>query len=106
MLKDDEGLPQMVPAFDPMLEDFVEKHDHDLPDRAVTHGEQIQVIAVDQKTWDTMDMVTTIKEELRQQTGEVYDESDEYRDGALRCYNDHGNPDISTAVRTTWTTPR
>jgi hypothetical protein len=96
LLKDDDGLVKMVPAYDPMLEEFVLNHEHELPDVAVTHGEQIQVIAVDQRTWDTMDIVTRIKEELRQQTGEVYDESQEYRDAALRCYNAHGNPDLST----------
>jgi hypothetical protein len=94
VLKDVDGLVKMVPAFDPMLEEFVRKHDHDLPDKAVTHGDQIQVVAVDQKTWDTMDMVTKIKEELQRQTGEVYDESQEYREAALKCYNAHGNPDL------------
>ena len=99
VLKDEDGLPKMVPAYDPMLEDFVEKHEHDLPDKAVTHGDQIQVVQVDQRTWDSIDMVTTIKTELQAQTGQVYAETDEYRDGALRCYNEHGNPDITTGCR-------
>lgn len=99
VLKDEEGMPKMVPAYDPMLEDFVERHEHELPDKAVTHGDQIQVIAVDQKTWDTMDMVTQVKTELQRQTGEVYAENDEHRQDALKCYNAHGNPDISTGCR-------
>jgi len=96
VLPDEDGLPRMVPAFDPMLEAFVVKHEHGLPDRAVTHGQQIEVMAVDQNTWDTMDVVTKIKDELHRLHGEQYDESNEYKDAALSCYNAHGNPDLSS----------
>jgi hypothetical protein len=99
VLKDDDGLPKMVPLYDPMLEHFVMKHEHDLPDKAVTHGDQIQVVAVDQRTWDSMDMVTKIKTELQQQTGHVYDENTQHREDALKCYNAHGNPDATTGCR-------
>jgi hypothetical protein len=95
VMPDDDGLPKMVPAFDPMLEAFVVKHDHGLPDQAVTHGQQIEVMGVDQKTWDTMDVVTKIKDELQRTHGQVYDESSEYKDAAIRCYNAHGNPGLS-----------
>jgi hypothetical protein len=94
ILPDEDGHPKMVPAFDPMLEEFVVKHEHDLPDRAVTHGQQIEVMAVDQNTWDTMDVVTKIKTNLEAEHGFAYTESQEYREGALRCYNAHGNPDL------------
>jgi hypothetical protein len=96
VLPDEDGLPRMVPAFDPMLEAFVVKHEHGLPDQAVTHGQQIEVMAVDQNTWDTMDVVTKIKDELHRVHGEQYDESNEYKDAALKCYNAHGNPDLSS----------
>jgi hypothetical protein len=96
VLPDEDGLPKMVPAFDPMLEAFVVKHEHDLPDRAVTHGQQIEVMAVDQNTWETMDVVTKIKDELERNHGTAYTESDEYKQGALQCYNAHGNPDLAT----------
>lgn len=99
IVKDDDGLPKMVPIYDPMLENFVTKHEHGLPDKAVTHGDQIQVVQVDQRTWDAMDIVTKVKTELQQSTGEVYSENAEYRDGALRCYNEHGNPDTTTGCR-------
>ena len=99
ILPDEDGHPKMVPAFDPMLEEFVFKHEHGLPDQAVTHGQQIEVMAVDQHTWDVMDVVTKVKTELQRQTGEVYDENQEYREGALKCYNEHGNPDLSTGCR-------
>jgi hypothetical protein len=94
IVKDDDGQPKMVPIYDPMLEAFVIKHDHGLPDKAVTHGDQIQIISVDQRTWDAMDIVTKVKTELQQSTGEVYSENMEYREAALKCYNDHGNPDL------------
>jgi hypothetical protein len=51
IVRDDEGLPKMVPIYDPMLEAFVTKHDHDLPDKFITHADMIQVIQVDQRTW-------------------------------------------------------
>ncbi len=94
VLPDEDGLPKMVPAFDPMLEAFVIKHDHGLPDQAVTHGQQIEVMAVDQRTWETMDVITKITAELERQSGEHYAEVNEYKDAALRCYNAHGNPDL------------
>jgi hypothetical protein len=99
VLPDEDGNAKMVPAFDPILEAFVVKHDHGLPDRAVTHGQQIEVMAVDQRTWDTMDVVTKIKDELQRVHGQVYDESTEYKDAALQCYNAHGNPDLTDGCR-------
>ena len=94
----------MVAAFDPVLEDFVEKHSHGREDRDVIGG-LIQVYQVDQKTWDTMDVVTKIQEQLQQQTNDWYEERDEYRDAALQCYNAPRQPGPrQTAARTTWTT--
>ena len=93
--RDDTGLPQMVAAFDPVLEDFVEKHSHGREDRDVIGG-LIQVYAIDQRTWDSMDMVTKIQEQLQKQTNQWYEERDEYREEALKCYNRHGNPDIDS----------
>ena len=69
VLPDEDGLPKMVPMYDPMLEAFVVKHDHGLPDQAVTHGQQIEVMAVDQRTWEAMDVVTRIKSELERAHG-------------------------------------
>jgi hypothetical protein len=92
---DDQGLPVMVPAFDPVLEDFTETHTHGLTDDKVIGG-LITVWQVDQRTWDTMDIVTQIQKELQQQTNEWYEERDEYRESALKCYNDHGNPDLAS----------
>jgi len=94
IVKDDDGLPKMVPMYDPMLENFVRKHDHDLPDRAVTHGDQIQVVEVDQRTWDSMDIITQVKKEMQDATGEVYTENQEYREAAIKCYQEHGSPDL------------
>ena len=93
------GKPKMVPAYDPILEDFVTKHEHGMPDEAVTHKQVIESWQVDQKTWDSMDVVTKIKDNLQKQYHQHYAETDEYRDSALKCYNAHGNPDITTGCR-------
>ena len=94
VIRDDEGLPKMVPMFDPMLEAFVEKHNHDLPDKMITHADQIQIVQVAQKTWDAMDILTKVRTELQQATGEVYTENAEYREAAIKCYQNHGSPDL------------
>jgi hypothetical protein len=98
IFRDDEGLPVMVPAYDPVLEDFTEKHKHHYDDNELIGG-VIQVMAVDQNTWDTVDVVTKIKTQLQKQTGQFYAEQDEYKEAALKCYNAHGNPDGTTGCR-------
>jgi hypothetical protein len=98
LFREDDGKATMVPAYDPVLEDFIGKHEHGRDDNQVIGG-LIQVYYVDQKTWDTMDVVTKVKKELEAQTQQHYQEVDEYRDAATRCYNAHGNPDISTGCR-------
>jgi hypothetical protein len=97
--KEEDGNAVMVPAFDPVLEDFVNKHGHGLDDNRVIRGELIQVWAVDQKTWDSMDVVTKVKSHLEEVMKENYAEKDEYREEAAKCYNAHGNPDISSGCR-------
>lgn len=92
--KDDDGKVVMVPAYDPILEDFVVKHTHDRPDNEVLQGQVIRVWQVDQKTWDSVDLVTKVKNELAAQTGTWYEDRDVYREGAIECYNAHGNPTI------------
>jgi hypothetical protein len=94
IVRDDDGLPKMVPIYDPMLEAFVDKHDHDMPDKFITHADMIQVIQVDQRTWEAMDVLTKVKTELQQSTGEVYTENQEYREAAIKCYQAHGSPDL------------
>ena len=93
--RDEQGLPTMVPAYDPILEDFIETHTHGLRDDQVIGG-LIEVYAVDQKTWDAMDVVTKIQTELQKQTNQHYAEVDEYKEAAVKCYNAHGNPDLSS----------
>jgi len=92
---DDKGYAVMVPAYDPMLEDFITKHQHGLDDNAAVHG-QIQVYGIDQKTWDSVDVVTKIRKELQEATDEWYEDRDTYREGAIACYNAHGNPTTDT----------
>jgi hypothetical protein len=94
--KDDKGLPVMVPAYDPVLEDFMLKHEHGAQEQQVLAGEVINVWTIDQKTWDSMDVVTKIKSELQDQTNRHYEDQDTYRTGAVACYNDHGNPTMES----------
>lgn len=94
--KDEDGLPKMVPAYDPVLEDFVERHDHNRPDIEVLEGQVIRVWQVDQRTWDSVDIVQKIRKEMHEMTGEWYDDRDTYREGATECYNKHGNPTLQT----------
>lgn len=91
IFKDDQGLPVMVPAYDPMLEDFTLRHQHHYTDHELMEG-VIQVAQVDQRTWDTMDVVTKIKEQYQRQTGVFYEERNEYMEAAAKCYNAHNNP--------------
>ena len=94
--RDDQGQAIMVPAYDPVLEDFVSKHDHGFDDARFIASGMVQVWSVDQRTWDSMDVVTKIKDELKTQFDTFYEEQDEYREAALKCYNNHGNPDLSS----------
>jgi hypothetical protein len=91
--KDDKGFPVMVPMYDPVLEDFVERHTHGYEDDKVIGG-LIKVWTVDQQTWDSVDVVTKVKSEMEKITGQWYEERNEYREEAVKCYNAHGNPDI------------
>jgi hypothetical protein len=98
VFRDDKGLPVMVPAYDPVLEDFTIKHQHHYDDDQIMGG-VIQVMAVDQRTWDSVDIVTKIKDQLQKQTGQFYAEQDEYKQAAIACYNKHGNPDLASGCR-------
>jgi hypothetical protein len=98
VFRGDDGLPIMVPAYDPVLEDFVGKHAHGYREDQVVGG-LINVWLVDQNTWDTMDVVTKVRTELQKQTGDWYAERNEYQEAAVKCYNDHGNPDLTTGCR-------
>lgn len=96
---DDKGLPVMVPAYDPVLEDFLSKHEHGADEMAIVGGQVIAVWQVDQKTWDSIDVVTKIKTALKDQTNKHYEDTDTYREGAAKCYNEHGNPDLASGCR-------
>jgi hypothetical protein len=98
MYRDDKGLPVMVPAYDPMLEDFVERHNHGMEDQVFVEG-VIQVYEIDQKTWDSVDVVQKIRNELHESTEQWYGDRDTYREGAIACYNEHDNPTTETGCR-------
>lgn len=94
--KDDDGHPVMVAKYDPMLEDFVERHDHNLEDSTFLREGVIEVISVEPKTWRSMDVMAMIREQIHQRTQQWYEDRDTYRIAATECYNAHGNPDLST----------
>lgn len=95
LLKDEDGHPAMVPAYDVLLEDFVERHSHGYDDDKVIGG-LIKVWTVDQRTWDSMDVVTKVKSDMNKLTGKWYEDRDTYKEGAVMCFNDHGNPDLTS----------
>ena len=75
VFKDDDGLAVMVPAYDPVLEDFVTKHEHGMTDQTFVQG-VIQVYTIDQKTWDSVDVVQKIRSELHDTTAQWYEDRD------------------------------
>jgi hypothetical protein len=88
----DDGTAIMVPEYDPVLEDVVGRHGHGMPDTEVMGA--LKVFPVDQATWEKMDVVTEVKKELAELTGKFFEESDYYKEEALKCYNAHGNPHL------------
>lgn len=86
-----DGEVIMVPEYDPLMDDFVERHTHGRPDTDAI--DYIKSFNVDQATYERVDVVTAIKKELSKATGEQFAESEHYKEGALQCYNAHGNPD-------------
>ena len=94
-IKDEQtGLVAMVPEYDPIMEDYVGRHSHNLPDTMVI--DNIKVWVCDQDTYDSLDAVEFVKEALAKQTDEMMTEVNYYKDEALKCYNAHKNPDTKT----------
>jgi hypothetical protein len=91
MTDPETGMTSMVPMHDPLLEDFVGRHQHGLAD---TDIDSIKVWSVDQETWDSMDVIDNIKRELQENQNIIVEESNYYKDEATKCYNRHGNPDV------------
>lgn len=91
------GANMMVPMYDPVMEDFVGRHGHNMADTDALSF--IKVWQSDDETWQNMDVVQQIKAELADQQNLIVEESTYYKDEALKCYNAHKNPDISTGCR-------
>lgn len=90
----DDGTPIMVAEYDPMLEDFVQRHGHDRPD--VEAMNYVKVFECDEATYQSVDVGSEIRKELAKVTGEFYEEKDHYRTEAVNCFNAHGNPTVQT----------
>jgi len=93
-MQNEDGSNIMVAEHDPLLEDFVGRHRHGLPDTELIGS--INTIGVEQSTWDRMDVVTKVKKDLADITGKIFEESTFYRDEATKCYNSHNNPTVET----------
>ena len=85
------GLIAMVPEYDPLFEDYVGRHAHGYDD--VTAMNNIKVFNCDWDTFESLDAVDFVKQALAEQTDALLEESNYYKDEALKCYNQHGNPD-------------
>ena len=91
------GQNAMVPMYDPLMEDFVGRHGHDMADTDALSF--IKVWQSDDETWQNMDVVQKIKTELAEQQDMFMEEVNGYKDDALRCYNAHKNPDMKVGCR-------
>lgn len=89
----------MVPKYDPLLEDFVDHHQHGLDDQTFLRSGVIEVVEVEPKTWAAMDMVKLVRGQIHERTAEWYEDRDTYREGAIECYNQHDNPTTATGCR-------
>lgn len=90
----EDGLVAMVPEHDPLMEDYVGRHQHGIDD--VTSMSNIKVYTCDWDTFNSMDAVDFVKKALAEQTDALMEETNYYKEGALACYNQHGNPDTKT----------
>lgn len=88
----DTGMPVMVAAYDPALEDWVERHAHEgqfFPLSAQKH----EVHHCDQATWDSVDVMQKLRKDLMGVTGRMYMERDQLKADAVECFIKHGRPE-------------
>lgn len=91
------GLVMQVPETDPVMEDFVGRHQHGREPKDVI--ESIHVWTTDMATFVKMDVMQVVKEGLQKQQNMVVEETNGLKDDALKCYNAHGNPDLKKGCR-------
>jgi hypothetical protein len=93
VFRDDDGHAKMVAQYDPALEDWVTRHSHDnipIPDT-----EKFGLWYTDQQTWNSADVVATLKKEYGDVMASMYKERDELKDDALECFEKHQRPTTS-----------
>lgn len=91
--RDDDGLPTMVAQYDPALEDWITRHSHD--DIPLPDAEKFALWFTNQQTWNTADVIATVKKEMGDALGSMYIERDELKDDALYCFEKHNRPTTS-----------
>ena len=90
--RDDDGAAVMVAQYDPSLEDWVTRHEHaDIPESVKKHD----VWGTDQLTWQTVDVMARVRQDMLDATGEMYLERDELKEDALSCFEKHHRPQLT-----------
>lgn len=91
------GAVMMVPEVDPLMEEFVGRHQHNQQESDVFH--YIHVWSTDWKTYTQMDIAQVVKTKLAEQQGAIVEEATHLKDEALACYNKHKNPDLKDGCK-------
>ncbi len=91
------GAVMKVPETDPVMEEFVGRHQHGRDPKDVI--ESIHVWTTDMATFVKMDVMQVVKEGLQKQQNMVVEETNGLKEDALKCYNAHGNPDLKKGCR-------
>lgn len=93
ILSDSTNTVAKVPAYDPLLEDYAGRHQHGMNDRDVVAAQHVW--EVDMQTFLTMNAAEFVKDKMQMEQDALVTESNHYKEEALKCYNRHGNPDLS-----------
>lgn len=91
------GAVMLVPETDPLMENFVGRHQHG--QEPVMVMQSIHVWSTDWKTYSRMDLMQFVKEELAKQQGVIVEEAMGLKEEALVCYNHHRNPTVEVGCR-------
>jgi hypothetical protein len=89
VFRGEDGLPVMVAAYDPALEDWMTRHEH--PEVPEDRMRKYDIYATDQASLDA-GFATHLKKELEQAQGTFYSERDQVKEDAMKCFNEHNRP--------------
>src|SRR5262252_214666 len=89
IFRDDDGLPKMVAAYDPALEEWLTRHDH--PEVSEGRMRKYDLYAADNEAF-AAGFSASLKKELEEATSSLYTERDQIKEDAIKCFNQHGRP--------------